>query len=97
MPRRNSPAFIGCLPARCSSSIRIAPAPQATAAVVEQLARRARALGQIAAQIFTRSAALIGSSNQAPGNGDRPWIWRNTARAGLVQSIRASSLSILAA
>ena len=28
-PRRNSSAFIGCLPARCNSRMRIAPSPQA--------------------------------------------------------------------
>src|SRR3954462_4073582 len=30
VPRTNSSAFIGALPARCSSRIRIAPSPQAT-------------------------------------------------------------------
>ena len=30
VPRRNSSAFIGALPARCSSRMRIAPSPQAT-------------------------------------------------------------------
>ena len=39
VPRRNSSAFIGCLPARCSSRIRIAPSLQATVeAIVEHLA-----------------------------------------------------------
>src|SRR6476661_10644100 len=31
VPRKNSSAFIGCLPARCRSTIRIAPCLQATA------------------------------------------------------------------
>ncbi len=30
VPRKNSSAFMGALPARCNSMIRIAPSPQAT-------------------------------------------------------------------
>ena len=32
----------------------------------------------------------VGRMNQAPGNGERPRIFRSTSRAGFVQSIRAS-------
>src|SRR5260370_24675809 len=99
VPRRNSSAFIGALPARCSSRTRIAPSPQAKPRWSSSSSPAAPAPAAIAQRrIFTRVGwPSIGISHQAPGNGDSPWMWRSTARAGLLQSIRASALSILAA
>src|SRR5258708_3135487 len=99
VPRKNSVAFIGALPARCSSRIRIAPSLQAT---VRRSSKSWPGVPEPAAnsqrRIFTRTASpSIAISHQAPGNGDRPWIWRSTARAGFSQSIRASAFSILVA
>ena len=51
VPRRKSADFIGALPARCSSRMRIAPSPQAIVeAIVEHLARRAGTLRRFAAR-----------------------------------------------
>src|SRR5437868_8839128 len=99
VPRRNSAAFIGALPARCNSMMRSAPLPQAMArrslstwpAGPEPLANSQR-------KILIRAASPSPpTSLQAPGNGDNPWIWRSTERAGLFQSTLASVFSILAA
>ena len=50
------------------------------------------------ARTFTRSGLPpIGSSNQAPGKGERPRMWLCTSRAGREKSMRVSALSILAA
>ncbi len=51
VPRKNSSAFIGCLPARCSSRMRIAPcAAGDRQPIIEQFARRAGSFGDFAAQ-----------------------------------------------
>src|SRR5665647_1836038 len=96
VPRKNSSAFIGALPARCSSRMRNAPSPQAKARRSSSNSPAVPAPSAIAQRrIFTRIGwPSIGISHQAPGNGDSPWMWRSTARAGLLQSIRASALSI---
>src|SRR3984885_13750251 len=74
VPRKNSSAFIGCLPARCNSRIRNAPRWQAivrwssstTPGPPEPPAISQR-------RILTRWAApSSGISHQAPGNGDSP-------------------------
>src|ERR1700688_4854045 len=99
VPRRNSSAFIGRPPARCSSRMRMARLAQATARRSSSNSPGVPEPSTIAQRrILTRTCSpSIGNSHQAPGNGDSPWIWRSTARAGLFQSIRDSALSILAA
>src|SRR6266404_5288295 len=74
VPRRKSAAFIGALPARCSSIIRIAPSPEA-------IARRSSSTEPGAPAPFTGShrriltragSPSIATSHHAPGNGDSP-------------------------
>src|SRR4051794_11512799 len=99
VPRRNSSAFIGALPARCNSRIRTAPSPQAT---LRRSSSNSPGAPEPCATAQRRSFTRAGSpssgiSHHAPGNGERPWMWRSTARAGLFQPVRDSALSILAA
>ncbi len=66
--------------------------------LVDHSARFAPAIGQRAAQDLQAHGFTVERDlTPRPGNGDRPWMWRNTALAGLLQSIRASAFSILAA
>ncbi len=95
VPRRNSSACIGCLPARCTWPSRTAPSPQAMVRRLSSTEPGAPAPSPLVERsAFTRTPS---SSNQAPGNGDRPRIWLCTSRHGLRQSMRVSSLPILAA
>ena len=99
VPRKKSAAFIGALPARCNSRIRIAPSPQA-------MVRRSSSTSPGAPRTLRRFAAEqldaggLGVGRQfAPCAGKRrqPVNMAQHSRAGRVQSIRASALSILAA
>ena len=63
--------------------------------VVEHGPGRACAFALVVRKTLARAPS--GSSHQAPGNGDRPRMWSCTAFHGLPQSIRVSSLAILAA
>src|SRR3984957_5969860 len=75
-PRRNSLAFIGDFPARCSSRIRIAPSLHATVRRSSSTwPGGAAASGTSQRRIFVLLASpSIAISHQAPGNGDSPWI-----------------------
>ena len=86
---------IGCLPARCTWTSRIAPSPQA---MVRQSSSTLPGTPRPSA-LVERSALMRTppSSNQAPGNGDRPRIWLCTWCAGMAQAMRVSSFAILAA
>src|SRR5437763_7449406 len=84
VPRRNSSAFIGALPARCSSRIRMAPSLHATArrsssnspgapkpSSVKPSSVKPSAIAQ--RRTLTRAGSpSIGISHHAPGNGDSP-------------------------
>src|SRR6516162_10722094 len=74
VPRRNSSVFIGCLPARCSSTIRKAPCWQATISRSSSSSPGAPAPPAISQRkILTRwTAPSSVISHQAPGNGDNP-------------------------
>src|SRR5579863_2755172 len=74
VPRRNSSAVIGCLPARCNSSTRNAPCAQA-------IVRRSSSTvpGSPAPLVISQRRILTrwarpssGISHHAPGNGDSP-------------------------
>src|SRR5260370_12929895 len=76
VPRRNSSAFIGALPARCNSRIRNAPCWQATARCSSSTSPGAPLPPAIAQRrILTRTCSpSMGISHHAPGNGDTPWM-----------------------
>src|ERR1700741_586167 len=81
VPRRNSAAFIDALPARCNSVMRIAPSPQAIASRSSSTAPGApEPLANSHRRILMRACSPSPEiSLHAPGNGDRPWMWRSTA------------------
>ena len=71
VPRKNSSAFIGALPARCSSRIRIAPSLAGDRKmIVEHFAGLARSIGHRAAQDF-HAHWLALDLHLAPGAGKR--------------------------
>ncbi len=71
VPRKNSSAFIGALPARCSSRIRIAPSPQAIVELRRRAPRPARpSPRQLAAQDLEPHRRAF-DRHLAPGAGKR--------------------------
>src|SRR5580704_12920010 len=71
VPRRNSSAAIGLPPARCSSTMRTAPLPQATVSLSSSTRPDSPLpLPLVECRIFTRP--VPGSSHHAPGNGESP-------------------------
>src|SRR5581483_10107043 len=74
VPRKNSSVAIGCLPARFNSTSRTAPSPQATVSLSSSTVPAAPDPSpRVERSTFTRTGPFSpASSNQAPGNGDRP-------------------------
>src|ERR1700722_18834727 len=71
LPRRNSPAAIGLPPARCNSTMRTAPLPQATVSLSSSTRPTCPLPSPfLVRNIFTRPAP--GISHHAPGNGESP-------------------------
>src|SRR5258707_7731351 len=74
VPRKKTAAFIGALPARCSSIIRMAPSPQAMVRRSSSTAPRAPApFAGSQRRILTRAGSpSVATSHHAPGKGDSP-------------------------
>ena len=71
VPRKNSSAVIGCLPARCSSRMRTAPSPQAiVSAIVEHGAGRAAPSPRVRAQHLDAHRRAV-ARDLEPGAGKR--------------------------
>src|ERR1700710_720146 len=91
-PRKTSLASIADFPGRCRRVKRTAPSPQAMVSASSRMVPGAPdpdAGAQL--RILVRSPF---TSLQAPGKGDKPRIRQSTSRAGLLQSMRASSFAI---
>src|SRR5690606_30657976 len=98
-PRWKSSAVIVPFPARCNRLIRTAPDPHATRSLSSRTSPGlpSPASAVACSALMRWRPCESGSSNHAPGKGDRPRMRDATSLAGRAQSIRASAAVTLAA